>query len=70
MNLNSMKVHFAKVYIFHKKDYDFYPETWLLPTEHHKIMKKHTKGKVYILKPENNCQGITYLNLRERNIFD
>ncbi len=20
-------------------------------------MKKHTKGKIYILKPENNCQG-------------
>ena len=28
-----------------------------MPTDHHKIIKKHTKGKFYIIKPENNCQG-------------
>jgi len=37
--------------------YDFFPETWLTPTDWHKIVKRHTKGKVYIIKPENNCQG-------------
>lgn len=49
-NLNSMRVLFPK-------DYGFYPETWLLPMDHHKIMKKHWKGKVYIVKPDNGCQG-------------
>ncbi len=51
MNLNNMKVHFPKVTIYNKQDFDFFPETWLIPTDHHKIMKKHTKGKIYILKP-------------------
>jgi len=23
----------------------------MIPIDHHKIMKKHTKGKIYILKP-------------------
>ena len=39
------------------QEYGFYPETWVLPADFHKIMKKHTKGKIYIVKPENGCQG-------------
>ena len=49
-NLNNMRT-------FYPREYDFYPETWVTPSDHHRLMKRHTRGKVYIVKPENGCQG-------------
>ena len=43
--------------IFFPRHYAFYPETWVMPSDHHKIVKKHVRGKVYIVKPESGCQG-------------
>lgn len=45
-----MKRHFIK-------EYDFYPETYLLPMDHSLLMKSHKKNRYYIVKPENGCQG-------------
>jgi tubulin polyglutamylase TTLL6/13 len=28
-----------------------------MPLDFHRLTKKHTRGKVYIVKPENGCQG-------------
>ena len=39
------------------QEFSFYPETYLLPSDYSKILKKHTRSKVYIVKPENGCQG-------------
>lgn len=57
INLNSMKNYFTKVSISLTKEYSFYPETFVLPSDHEKLMKKHTRGKIYICKPDNGCQG-------------
>ena len=51
------------------EDYDFYPQTWLLPYHYEdlrtyaekckKSIKTHKKGRkpVFIIKPEASCQG-------------
>jgi len=39
------------------KEYNFYPETYLMPLDYHRLKKKHVRGKVYIVKPENGSQG-------------
>ena len=57
INLNTMKNHFPKVSEVSFQDYNFYPETWLLPCDYQKMIKKHVKGKIYIVKPQNGCQG-------------
>jgi predicted ATP-grasp superfamily ATP-dependent carboligase len=29
----------------------------MVPIDYDKLLKKHAKGKIYICKPENGCQG-------------
>ncbi|CAD8173941.1 unnamed protein product [Paramecium pentaurelia] len=40
-------------------DYQFFPQTWLLPTEYGDFRNQFIKGKVktFIVKPEASCQG-------------
>lgn len=54
-NLNRMLKKFPE-------DYEFYPQTWLLPAEYGDFRKQfkenNTKGrKTFISKPEAGCQG-------------
>lgn len=49
-NLNKMQ----KLY---PKDYDFYPKTWLYPTEFSSLKSNTNKKSVYIVKPEASSQG-------------
>lgn len=49
-NLNKMQ----KLY---PNDYDFYPKTWLYPTEFPSLKFSNYKKKTYIVKPEASSQG-------------
>ena len=51
-NLNKMQKQF-------QDDYDFYPRTWLLPSEYGDFKNQFQKGKAktFIVKPEASCQG-------------
>jgi tubulin polyglutamylase TTLL6/13 len=51
-NLNRMRRHFPK-------EYNFYPQTWLLPSEWCDFAAQFTKrqNKTFIVKPEASCQG-------------
>ena len=51
-NLNAMQRAFPEAY-------DFYPATWLIPTELAELKQHATQhpGQVYIVKPEASCQG-------------
>jgi tubulin polyglutamylase TTLL6/13 len=39
------------------EDYDFYPSTWVLPTDSALVQKAFDKGAVLIIKPEASAQG-------------
>jgi tubulin polyglutamylase TTLL6/13 len=51
-NLNRMRRHFPK-------EYNFYPQSWLLPSEWSDFAAQFTKrhNKTFIVKPEASCQG-------------
>ena len=40
-------------------EYDFFPQTWLLPAEMGDFRSQFVKGKIttFIIKPEASCQG-------------
>lgn len=41
------------------KEYRFFPDTWILPTDlsDFKLQFQSGKGKTFIIKPDNGCQG-------------
>ena len=42
------------------KDYNFFPETWSIPSELSELLRydeKSDKGGIYIFKPEAQAQG-------------
>ncbi|CAD8064847.1 unnamed protein product [Paramecium sonneborni] len=49
-NLNKMQKQFPE-------EYDFYPRTWMLPSEYNDFKQQFGKAKTFILKPEASCQG-------------
>lgn len=51
---NLMKMH-----KLHPEEYNFFPKTWILPTEYNEFVKysKNNEGQTYIVKPEMNSQG-------------
>ena len=51
-NLTRMKKAFPK-------EYNFFPQTWLLPSEYTELRKKFGSNRktVFIVKPEASCQG-------------
>lgn len=42
-----------------KSDYNFFPKTWILPTEMNEFKNQFNKKKpkTFIIKPSGNCQG-------------
>ena len=57
--LNSIARYFPKVHALTTiQEYDFYPETFMVPMDFALLQKKQAqKDKYYIVKPENGCQG-------------
>ncbi|CAD8092455.1 unnamed protein product [Paramecium sonneborni] len=51
-NLNKMQKQYPE-------EYDFYPRTWMLPSEYGDFKAQFQKGKAktFIVKPEASCQG-------------
>lgn len=39
------------------EQYQFYPNTWILPKQHDSFYSQMSKDKYYIVKPHANCQG-------------
>jgi len=52
-NLTRMKKHFPSIF-------NFFPSTWLMPSDYNDFKQhsaQHRGEAVYIVKPENSCQG-------------
>jgi len=49
----------TRLYKFFKKEYNFFPRTWVLPREWNSFKKQFTKkrNKTFIVKPDASCQG-------------
>ncbi|CAL8069500.1 unnamed protein product [Orchesella dallaii] len=66
-NLNRLKKLFPQ-------DYNFFPPTWDLPTEHADLVSfgRKRKNATYIIKPESGCQGkgiFLIRDLKTVNVF-
>ena len=55
-NLARNLSYLARIY---PNDYNFFPETWLLPQDSYDFKTQFNKknDKTFIIKPANSCQG-------------
>jgi tubulin polyglutamylase TTLL6/13 len=60
---SQLAANLRKMQEMHAEDYDFMPQSWLLPEDHAAFKRecRHNKttrsGAMYIVKPERGCQG-------------
>jgi len=60
---SSLATNLKKMQLLHPDDYNFAPESWLLPEDHAAFQRecrrnrKSRSGGMYIVKPERGCQG-------------
>ena len=60
---SQLATHLRKMQEMHPDDYNFMPESWLLPEEHAAFQREcrrsreRRSGVMFIVKPERGCQG-------------
>ena len=57
---NHLGRNLKKLFKVYKKEFTFFPLTWLVPTEYHELREffaKKKKDYMFIVKPEASCQG-------------
>jgi tubulin polyglutamylase TTLL6/13 len=54
---NNLGRNLIRMKKFFSADYSFFPETWILPTDYPDFKYQFRKGRTYIVKPDNSCQG-------------
>lgn len=54
---NNLGRNLIRMRKFFPSDFTFFPETWMLPTDYPDFKAQFKRGRTYIIKPDNSCQG-------------